>query len=165
MKIRKRRTIEEVAEESLGDSWRSVVMHDIIQSIVGEHVSLTRPLDAWTAPMMITATNKIKQRVSHPDVSLLHKVMVYLTCSVMWRGTGSSPLTDPEYSALQRYVYAANAIDHISNFALGLHIQQVMLWGHKQLTDQYRKPGTMPLPELAKPKKKIKRLPKHKKQR
>lgn len=163
MKILKRRTLEEVSEAALGNDWQRVIAHPIIQSIVGDHLSLTRPLPSWTAPMMVAALSKLKQRASHNDVTLLHKVMVYLCCSVMWRCTGASPLTDPEYNALQRVIYGGSSLDKIGNFYLGLHVQQMILWNHKKITDRYRKPGTMPLPELSKPKKKLQRLAKHRK--
>ena len=158
MKLRKRRNLDEVAEETLGKDWIRVTAHP---TLAGIHYYC----EDRTAAQILSLLNQAKAGGRFIGMSLEDKLYVYFFCSIMWRGLGRSLLTDPQYNLLQRHLWSSSVVDKIEAFSVNLHYHGTFMWDMPDLAKRYKKPGIMPLPPMPKPKKKLKRLPKHMKQR
>lgn len=157
MRIKKRLSPEDRADSLWTKGWRRVLLHPHIATI-------TRYCHGVTASDLLDIVAQAKKGHRFTGIKLEHKLLLYFFCSIMWRGIGVSPLTDPEYNTLVRHLYAGKTLESIEASAggLSLHYRQIFLWDMPQIAERYKKKGIMPLPQLPKPKKKLKRLAKHK---
>jgi hypothetical protein len=160
MVIRKRRSVEDVAEEKLGSQWKRVLLHPHIAAILN---SVTCHQEA-SASHILLLVNQAKASHRFSEIPLQEKLFLYFFCSVAWRSLGLVLLTDPEYNMLVRHLYSGKCLDKIEGHYVPLAHRQVFLWDMPELARRYKKQGTLPLPEpvIVKQSVKRKRLPKHK---
>jgi hypothetical protein len=162
MKLRKRLTPEEQMDALYGDCWRRAMRHRFICAI-------TRYCHSVSALDLLNMVAEAKSGNSFQTMRLDHKLFLYFLCSIMWRGCGVSPLSDPDYNGLVRHLYSRKMLEQIEalNSGLPLIYRQIFLWDMPELARSFRKKGSMEL--LSEPRKQIKptralkRLPQHRK--
>jgi hypothetical protein len=159
MVIRKRRSVEDVAEEKLGPDWKRVLLHPVMQTLLSSSLFHQES----SASHIIALLNQAKASHRFNDIPLQEKLFLYCFCSVAWRGLGLVLLTDPEYNMLVRHLYSGKCLDKIEGHAVPLAHRQAFLWDMPELAKKYKKQGTLSLPKIVnvEPSVKRKRLPKH----
>jgi hypothetical protein len=151
MAIQKRSTPEDRAKKLLGNKYKASLRHRNVVPLVRFAKFDASPLNIMRA---------IEEVRGWKGASYLDKVFVYILCSVMWRGSGESYLTDANFDRLREHL--ENKEEEILS-TNGAVVHGVMLWDERQLR-RYNK-GGMPLPTIKRTKVRLTPKPKAKPKR